>query len=119
MIMFWFLFLGWEISRKIRYVEEESAYITYSRLFGPYKAASIALFIQSISFGLALYLYSELSLSPVCPVLIFLGYFILVRQYFRFFTKRLPEGIKLRNSAELYASLMMLAIIIESLTGMV
>jgi len=114
-IKFWFLFLSWEIARKIRYSREETDYITYSRIFGHIWAAIISFSIQTISFGIALYLYYALSLSLVYLVLISLGYKILAAGYFWFVLKKMPTGIKLRSLAEFYAAIMMLAIIAESI----
>ncbi len=114
-LKFWFLFLSWEISRKIRYPKEETDYITYSRIFGHISAAIISFFIQTISFGIALYLYYTLSLSLVYLVLISVGYKILAAGYFWFVLKKMPAGIKLRSLAEFYAAIMMLAIIVESI----
>ncbi|MCP4706859.1 MAG: hypothetical protein GY865_19850 [candidate division Zixibacteria bacterium] len=114
-VKFWFLFLSWEIARKIRYPQEETEYITYSRIFGYIYAAIISLFIQTISYGIALYLYYALSLSIVYLVIITIGYKILIFGYLRFLFKKMPTGIKLRSLAEFYAIVMMLAIIVESI----
>jgi len=113
-VMFWFLILSWEISRKIRYEHEETDYITYSKIFGKIKASVISFLIQTISFGIAVYLYFTLSLSVVYLIFITIGYKILVAGYISFILKKMSAGIKLRSLAEFYSSIMMLAIIIET-----
>ncbi len=118
-IMFWFLFLSWEIARKIRYRNEETEYITYSKIFGTYKAGLIALMIQTISFGIAVYFYMTLTLSIIFLAMIFLAYAILLKNYFCFFTNKISHGLQLRTSAEIYATIFMSAIIIEQITRVV
>jgi 4-hydroxybenzoate polyprenyltransferase len=62
-VMLWMPHLGWELARKIRSIEEETAYVTYSRLFGYRGATALAFAVQSIAFGIGFYLWSRLSLS--------------------------------------------------------
>jgi len=115
MIKFWCLFLAWEISRKIRYVSEETEYITYSSIFGQVSSALISFFIQTISFVIATYLYYALSLSLVYLIVIGFAYKILIVGYFRFLFKKISAGIKLRSVSEFYAMATMLAIVLESI----
>jgi len=64
-VMLWSPFLAWELARKIRSPEEETAYVTYSRLFGHIGATALTAGIQSIGFCIGLYFWSRFSLSWV------------------------------------------------------
>lgn len=48
------IFTNWEVVRKIRAPEQETAYTTYSKIFGPRKAIGISLCLQ-LAFNLAMY----------------------------------------------------------------
>ncbi len=62
-VMLWSPLLAWELARKIRSPEEETAYVTYSRLFGYVKAAALTAAIQTLSFCIGFYFWSRFSLS--------------------------------------------------------
>ena len=114
LVEYWFLFLSWEISRKIRYPREETEYITYSRIFGYRRAAFIAFTVQSVSFAVACYLYTIIGISAVYLIIVMAGYLILVFGYAKFLLNKMSTGIKLRTMAETYAIIMMLATIVDS-----
>ena len=62
-VMLWLPLLAWELARKIRCPEEETAYVTYSRLFGYMGAVVLTACIQTISFCIGVYFWSRFSLS--------------------------------------------------------
>lgn len=89
------IFTNWEISRKIRMPAQETAYVTYSQIFGPRKAICVALILQVI-FGItALAIFDQLG-SPMLLRIVF-GLLMLLMSipYFRFlFTLKLKGPLK-------------------------
>ena len=79
MLMFWFLWLNWEIARKIRAPEDEDAYETYSQIFGLNGASAIVITLSTIVVGLLWYFIMEFELSIVLGLAttVFYLYFIL------------------------------------------
>lgn len=118
--MYWALFLGWEISRKIRYSHEENDYMTYSRIFGRTGATLIAGLIQTFSFATGLWLSYRFGLSPIYVGVLLVGFVMLVITYIHFLRFQLPSSQQLKTSAERYAAIVMLAPLIELLVkGMI
>lgn len=58
------IFTNWEIVRKIRAPEQETAYTTYSKIFGPRPAILIALFLQVVFNWAVFAIFDQLN-SPV------------------------------------------------------
>lgn len=64
------MFTNWEVVRKVRAPEQETAYTTYSKIFGPRPAILIALTLQFVFNGTVLAIFQQLQ-SPVLLSLIF------------------------------------------------
>jgi len=101
-LMNWATVLAWEIARKIRCQEEESAYVTYSLIFGRRGAVLVALGIQTVTFFIGLYFAWMLSLSPLFVVLWSAAYAVPVAAYGRFLLRPTPVTSKLGPYAEAY-----------------
>jgi 4-hydroxybenzoate polyprenyltransferase len=96
----WASFFGWEIARKIRASGEEDAYVTYSRLLGPRGAVALATSAQTLSLGLALWLWARHGLSPAFLVLTGAGYLVALGGHLRFLRAPGPRTSCLRPFAE-------------------
>ena len=68
-VMMWAPLLAWEISRKIRAPQEETEYVTYSRVLGLHGAISLALAIQAISLLISFCLFARMGLSLFIPAI--------------------------------------------------
>jgi 4-hydroxybenzoate polyprenyltransferase len=111
--MFWLLLLSWELARKIRYPEEETAYITYSKIFGLQNAIIILYVIQLITVLIAVYFYLVLELSNIYLITLIIALFYITHCYIKFSHRKYSSGIQLKISAEIFASVNMVIIIIE------
>lgn len=111
--MYWSLFMGWEIARKIRHRTEETEYVTYSKIFGRTPAVIIALAVQSTAVIIGLHFYVACSLSQVFLAVTVKGGLTLAGGYVLFLAGRISSGTKLRLFAEAYAITIMLAVTIE------
>jgi 4-hydroxybenzoate polyprenyltransferase len=112
-VMYWSLLGAWELARKIRYPEEETAYQTYSQVFGSTGAVVAALGVQTLALAAGLYLGTRLAVTAAYPLLLVAAYVMLARSYLRFLRRRVSTGKSLRRAAEWYAGLVMLAGLIE------
>lgn len=83
-VMLWSPLLAWELARKIRSPEEETAYVTYSRLFGHGGAVALTAAIQTISFCIGFCFWSGFSLSWTYLGIFALGLGLNYLGYFRF-----------------------------------
>ncbi len=97
----WAGLFAWEIARKIRAPEEETAYVTYSRLLGPRGAVLLAASAQTLSVGLGLWLWARHGLSPAFLFLASGGYLIALGGHLRFLRTPGPETSRLRPFAEI------------------
>jgi 4-hydroxybenzoate polyprenyltransferase len=114
-LMFWSMLFAWEVSRKIRAPEEETAYVTYSRILGRPGAVLLAAGPQTASFVIGLYLYKSLALSPVFLALLVMGYGRTVWAHLRFLVYPSPVTSKLKPYAEQYTLTMALAVVLDYL----
>jgi 4-hydroxybenzoate polyprenyltransferase len=117
--MYWALLLAWEVARKVRYPEEETAYQTYSRIFGPHRAAALAFSVQSLAVGIGLYLVYSGKLSGLSLLLLTAAYVWLIRGYARFLLRKVNSGVSLRMTAETFSALVMAVAPAESIFQMV
>jgi hypothetical protein len=115
-LMNWATVLAWEIARKIRCQEEETAYVTYSQIFGRLGSVLVALGIQTVTFAVGLYFAWTLSLSPLFVVLWSAAYAVLVTAYTRFLFTPTPVTSKLGPYAEVY---MVAVLVIQTVENMV
>ncbi len=79
--MYWGAFFAWEVSRKIRSAPEENAYVTYSRLLGRPGAIALAGGVQSVAFGIGIYLFNALQLSVVYPLVLSVAFLVTVYRH--------------------------------------
>jgi len=100
--MYWAMFFAWEVARKIRSQEEESAYVTYSQIFGPLCAVLVAGGAQTIAFAIGIYFFYSLSLSGVFLAILLVGYGITMWGHARFIINPNPVTSKLKLFAERY-----------------
>jgi len=113
--MNWAMFFAWEVSRKIRSREEENAYVTYSRIFGPAGAAAVTGAAQTATLVLAVSFFLSLGFSPAAYVLLGAGYFVTVTGLLRFVLRPGPSTSKLRPFAEAYILLVLTAVTVGGL----
>jgi 4-hydroxybenzoate polyprenyltransferase len=73
-IMLWSPLLAWEMARKIRCAEEETDYVTYSRLFGRVGAVVLTAGIQTIALGIGIFFWDRFSLSWIYVAILFFGW---------------------------------------------
>ena len=108
-LMYWGLFLSWEVSRKIRYAHEETEYATYSRALGR-KAAILSVgAVNKLCLGAGLWISLQHGLSLTYDVVLVAAFAIPLLAYSLFLSNKLTRGIQLRTAAELCALLVMLA----------
>lgn len=107
--MYWTMSFAWEIARKIRSPEEENAYMTYSRLFGPLGAVLLAGAAQTVAFAIGLYFYWTFSLSSLFLGLLAAGYATPIWGYARFLFKPSPATSNLRPLAEVFVLCVLIA----------
>jgi 4-hydroxybenzoate polyprenyltransferase len=98
-VMLWLPQLAWELARKIRSAEEETAYVTYSRLFGYVGATVLAAALQSVAFTIGLYFWSKFSLSWVYPGILAFGLGLSFVGCLRFVLRPNPRTAMLKRYA--------------------
>jgi len=90
-----FMFTNWEIVRKIRAPEQETAYTTYSMIFGPRVAMSLSLAIQAIFNGTVLAIFHNLNTPMVVRWIYVILQLILIYPSLKFlFTLKLRNPLK-------------------------
>lgn len=96
------IFTNWEISRKIRMPEQETAYVTYSQIFGPRKAITVALVLQGMFITAAYAIFNKLG-SPMVLQIVFGALMLLMSiPYFRFlFTLKLKGPLKANAESQI------------------
>lgn len=95
------IFTNWELSRKIRTPEQETAYVTYSQIFGPRLAVSLSLVLQSIYSAAVFCIFQEIG-SPLFLRIVF-GILIIIMAipYIRFlFTLKLKAPLKAQAESQ-------------------
>ena len=97
--VFLFCFMSWEIARKIRHPEDETAYQTYSMVLGTKTALMIPVMLCAAAIIVILRLYREL-LSGFSFMLLLLVLLFMVMMCFRFY-KRRPNFLSLKSTTEL------------------
>lgn len=101
-LMNWATVFAWEIARKIRCQDDETAYVTYSQIFGRTGAVAVAGGAQTATFVIGLYFAWTLSLSPLFVVLWSAAYAACVAAYTRFLLKPTSVSARLGPFAEGY-----------------
>jgi 4-hydroxybenzoate polyprenyltransferase len=112
--MFWGLIFAWETGRKIRAPEEETDYVTYSRIFGAKRAPLLPAAALTVSFGLGVWFAWTLHLSPLLPVVLVLAWTYAMTALSRFVSAPSPGTSRLRPRIET-ASLVLYAAFLVAL----
>jgi UbiA prenyltransferase family len=116
-VMYWSMFLAWEIARKIRSQEEENAYVTYSQVFGAKGAVLIAWGAQSLTLVIALYFHSSLSFSAIFVALLAAGYLSALWGHARFLLKPTAANSHLGDFAQRFIISVLVAPLVEHELG--
>jgi hypothetical protein len=111
--MLWSPLLAWELARKIRSPEEETAYVTYSRLLGLVGASALTAAIQTLSFCIGFYFWSGFSLSWTYLGIFAFGLALNYLGYFRFVLHPSPQTARLKDYAVAFLVLTALAQLFE------
>jgi 4-hydroxybenzoate polyprenyltransferase len=106
--MVWFSILGWEFARKIRAPEEETAYVTYSRILGPAGAVAAAATVQGLAVLLGVHLTARLGLPAFYPATLGAGWLLCAAAYARFLLRpdRTTSRLKPYAAAFVFAVLL-------------
>jgi len=112
-VMLWSPLLVWELARKIRSPQEETAYVTYSRVFGYVGAVVLTAGIQTIAFVIGFYFWSRFSLSWIYLGILAFGLGLNYLGYLRFVFHPSPETAKLKYYAVAFLVFTELAQLIE------
>lgn len=109
-----FIFTNWEVMRKIRAPEQETAYTTYSKIFGSRPAILIALTLQVVFNATVLAIFKQLQSSIVLSSVFIVAQIILMSPsiYFLF-------TLKLRKPLKPFAEAQILVVVISLLVAAV
>ena len=113
-LLFWLMLFSWEISRKIRSAEEETAYVTYSQIFGRVGAMLVASSAQTAALLIAIYFAFTLSLSWIFLSVLSWGFALMLFGYICFLKWPNPRHSNLRSFTEIYILSFMAAMILDS-----
>lgn len=90
-----FIFTNWELSRKIKMPIEETAYTTYSKVWGPRVAIIITLLFQLIVQATIYFIFDKMKTPLIFVGVYYFIYFVLTLPYLKFlFTLRLDSPLK-------------------------
>jgi 4-hydroxybenzoate polyprenyltransferase len=114
-LMLWLAMLGWELSRKIRSAEEESEYVTYSRLLGRAGAVGVAAATQTASALIGVYFYIRFRFDLLYLVILGAGWLACIWGHARFLRQPSPQTSKLGP----FAAIFILALLLAQIYGFV
>lgn len=106
------IFTNWEVVRKIRAPEQETAYTTYSKIFGPRIAISIALIVQFIFVATVYNIFEMLDSSWVLRSIFLALQLILISPSLYFLMT-----LKLRRPLKPFAEAQILVVVISLLAA--
>ncbi|MFY7994046.1 MAG: hypothetical protein ACOVP4_12180 [Bacteriovoracaceae bacterium] len=90
-----FIFTNWELSRKIRMPSEETAYTTYSKIWGPRAAVIITLLFQVIVQATIYFIFDKMKTPLIFAGVYYFIYFVLMLPYLKFlFNLKLDSPLK-------------------------
>lgn len=90
-----FIFTNWEFSRKIRMPSEETAYTTYSKIWGPRVAVLAAILTQTIAQVTVYFILVKTHTSPIFIGIYYFIFLMLMYPYWKFlFTLKLEGPLK-------------------------
>ncbi|MGE0384348.1 MAG: hypothetical protein AB7Q97_06415 [Gammaproteobacteria bacterium] len=101
-VMIWCAFAGWEIARKTRHAEEETRYVTYSRVLGRRGAVAFGASFHVASAALALYLQRVLHLPGAWFAPLAVALLAMLGADALFLLRTGARPIRLRKFAEAY-----------------
>jgi hypothetical protein len=101
--MLWAAILGWELARKIRAPEEETAYVTYSKILGAAGSVAAAAAAQAASVLLGVYLYAGLGLPAWYPAALAGAWLVCAAAYARFLLRPGARSSRLKPVAAAFA----------------
>jgi len=113
LIQYWGMSFSWEVARKIRAPWQETAYVTYSSIFGTRGAIAVAATGQILAIGAGAWMLLRYQLGPGYVVMLGVGSICLAGSYLRALQTSSPAPISLRASAEYFMISIMLAGILE------
>jgi 4-hydroxybenzoate polyprenyltransferase len=99
-LAYWAAVFAWEIARKIRAPEEETGYVTYSRLLGPRAAVTLAAGAQLLSLAAGLALVFACRLRPWAGLPVLAGVALALAAHARFLRRPDAHTQRLRPFAE-------------------
>jgi 4-hydroxybenzoate polyprenyltransferase len=112
-VMIWCAYLSWEVSRKIRAPEQETHYVTYSRLLGAQGAVLFASAVQATGVAIGLYLLVAQDLSWLYPTGLAIAFLIALWGNLRFLIAPGPRTSNLKRFAETYALVLLATQVVE------
>jgi len=98
-VMLWLAVVSWEVARKIRPLQEETEYVTYSRLLGATAAIGVVATLQTAAMLIAASLYFQYGLRVPYLVLMAAGWTVCGWVYVRFLTAPAPRADTLKSAA--------------------
>jgi len=101
-LMYWSMTFAWEIARKIKSREEETEYVTYSRIFGPVGAVATALGAQTLTLVIGLHICAVCSLSIFFAGFLIAGYILVLAASVWFLLRPSARTSRLKPWAECY-----------------
>lgn len=102
LVLAWAPLLAWEVSRKIRAPQEETAYVTYSRIFGVRGAVALSLFVQSTAAAIGFFLFIRLDLSSAYVAILAVALSISMASHVRLLTGTKRSSSRLRPATEIF-----------------
>ena len=99
-VVFLFCFMSWEIARKIRHPEDETAYQTYSMVLGTKAALLIPVILCGGAVIVIFRLYRDI-FSGFSFMIMLLLFLFMVMMFFRFYRRR-PNFLSLKSTTEIF-----------------
>ena len=109
--------LYWEVSRKIRAPQDETEYVTYSKLFGYKKAANFALFVILLDITTNFVLVWNLNKISVAVLALLVGWMTWTFQRFKADPTRFKLVTKVENYTYLQELTMIATIVVFLIVG--
>ena len=109
--------LYWEVSRKIRAPQDETEYVTYSKLFGYKKAANFALFVILLDITTNFVLVWNLNKISVAVLALLVGWMTWTFQRFKADPTRFKLVTKVENYTYLQELTMIATIVVFLIAG--
>jgi len=102
LLVLWMPILGWEIGRKIRAPEQETDYVTYTRVLGLRGAVAFALAVQGIAAAAGAWLCATLSLSVVYATVLAVSFACVLWSHVRFLRRPVAANAVSKPVAQAY-----------------